>query len=395
MAKSIESDKSGAENLDLEEHLQSGSVCASDDLRVRDLGVRMRYLGDELEIPSNSNKDGPWNLVYESVGSRLSSLKKLFKQSEVASVQPMAAQCVLVKVKKASLVSSAGFRCSGADWGSSPSLSDAVRVLHVEEAGVSIEPCQLSCHSAGLLHPRFSPRGVLVRTGFSVKAHCEVLIYCTLTAHLTLHVYLVPCDAKMIESVQKQENGSIRIPKPHPDISLQMKNRYTLSTSCSSTITPQRLKLRYTTQTPNYFEVYIKDVNEDFQLRLTSEEEEEEPVWKADIRSAEYRRSPSRGGSTDEPELELVAGFYSGQHFVDVHRKSLIQRVKLVEPIADDLYPKISEEKYSKIAKAGTSQDKMRVIYDILLSGGPSLKDVLLQSLQQNEPDLLEELSQS
>ncbi|KAI4879009.1 hypothetical protein NFI96_006820 [Prochilodus magdalenae] len=289
------------------------------------------------------------------------------------------AQCVLVKVKKASLVSSAGFRCSGADWGSSPSLSDAVRVLHVEEAGVSIEPCQLSCHSAGLLHPTFSPRGVLVRTGFSVKAHCEVLIYCTLTAHLTLHVYLVPCDAKMIESVQKQENGSIRIPKPHPDISLQMKNRYTLSTSCSSTITPQRLKLRYTTQTPNYFEVYIKDVNEDFQLRLTSEEEEEEPVWKADIRSAEYRRSPSRGG----------------QHFVDVHRKSLIQRVKLVEPIADDLYPKISEEKYSKIAKAGTSQDKMRVIYDVLLSGGPSLKDVLLQSLQQNEPDLLEELSQS
>ncbi|KAI4898739.1 hypothetical protein NFI96_032705, partial [Prochilodus magdalenae] len=177
--------------------------------------------------------------------------------------------------------------------GSSPSLSDAVRVLHVEEAGVSIEPCQLSCHSAGLLHSRFSPRGVLVRTGFSVKAHCEVLIYCTLTAHLTLHVYLVPCDAKMIESVQKQEISSIRILKPHPDISLQMKNRYTLSTSCSSTITPQKLKLRYNSQTPNYFEVYIKDGNDDFQLRLTSEEEE--PLWKADIRSAEYSRSLSCG----------------------------------------------------------------------------------------------------
>uniref|UniRef100_A0A3B4DAX3 CARD domain-containing protein n=1 Tax=Pygocentrus nattereri TaxID=42514 RepID=A0A3B4DAX3_PYGNA len=93
--------------------------------------------------------------------------------------------------------------------------------------------------------------------------------------------------------------------------------------------------------------------------------------------------------------LHLVL-FKSSIHFVDFHRKSLIQKVKLVEPIADDLYPKISEEKYSRIKEAKTSQDKMRVIYDdILLSGGQMLKEVFLQSLRQNEPDLIAELSRS
>ncbi|XP_066518385.1 NACHT, LRR and PYD domains-containing protein 1 homolog [Hoplias malabaricus] len=269
--------------------------------------------------------------------------------------------------------------------GSSPSLRDAVSVLHVEDdIGVSLESCELSCFGAKLLHPTFSPKGVLVKSGFPVKAHCDVLIYCTSTAHLTLHVYLLPCDSKMIESVQKKEYGSVRIYKPRPDISLQMKNHYILSTTCPSQITPEKLKLRYTNQTPNFFEVYIKDAKNDFQLLLMTEEKQS--IWGVNIRSDEYNQKLS---SFDKFS---TAPQSSDIHFVDLHRKSLVQRVNLVEPIADGLYPHISKEKHSQISSAKTSQDKMRLIYDLVLSGGPTLKDVFLQSLQENEPDLIRDL---
>ncbi|KAL6466709.1 hypothetical protein MHYP_G00245130 [Metynnis hypsauchen] len=350
----LNKDEYRADSPDLDVHVEGANLkyleFEDDRERMSDIGVKMKFLCDELEVQPYGNEDGMWKSLYQTLETGMSSFKNLFTQSEVSTVQPL---------------------------DSLPSLSDEVRVLHVEDAGVSLEKCELSCFSAKLLHPTFSPKGVLVRSGFPVKAHCEVLIYCTSTAHLTLHVYLVPCDSKIIESVQKQENHSIKIPKPRPDASLQMKNHYMLSTSCSSRIRPQKLKLRYTSQTPNFFEVYIKDAKDDFQLFLMNEEGES--VWEADMRSAEYSRNLG----------------WVGVHFVDLHRKSLIQKVKLVEPIADDLYPNISEEKYSRIKEAKTSQDKMRVIYDdILLSGGQTLKEVFLQSLRQNEPDLVAELSQ-
>ncbi|XP_017578464.1 NACHT, LRR and PYD domains-containing protein 1 homolog [Pygocentrus nattereri] len=488
MAKSIENDEYTVDSPDLDVHVEGANLkyleFDDDRQRMSDIGVKMKFLCDEIEVQPYANDDGMWKSLYQTLEIGMNSFKNLFTQSGMSDVQPM------VRSETASLTSRASPQNSGAEWRSRTvclscssvkaaiqdktewkliepvamatllnedikyrisvapgryectvtglcwensdevemeyhlsdwdhvreflekynfqpcgplldvtvisgeltavhlphflcldslaSLSDEIRVLHVEDAGVTLEKCELSCFSAKLLHPTFSPKGVLVRSGFPVKAHCEVLIYCTSTAHLTLHVYLVPCDSKIIESVQKQESHSIKVPKPRPDASLQMKNHYMLSTSCSSRIRPQKLKLRYTSQTPNFFEVYVKDAKDDFQLVLMNEEGES--VWEADMRSDEYSRN-----------LGCV-----GIHFVDFHRKSLIQKVKLVEPIADDLYPKISEEKYSRIKEAKTSQDKMRVIYDdILLSGGQMLKEVFLQSLRQNEPDLIAELSRS
>ncbi|XP_072526054.1 sterile alpha motif domain-containing protein 9-like isoform X2 [Salminus brasiliensis] len=83
--------------------------------------------------------------------------------------------------------------------GSSPSLKDEVRVLDMQDGGMVLEKCELTCSHAKLLHPTFSPKGLLIRSGFPVKVHCEVLIYQTLTAHLTLHVYLVTCDPRTIQ----------------------------------------------------------------------------------------------------------------------------------------------------------------------------------------------------
>uniref|UniRef100_A0A8C1UU47 FIIND domain-containing protein n=1 Tax=Cyprinus carpio TaxID=7962 RepID=A0A8C1UU47_CYPCA len=82
--------------------------------------------------------------------------------------------------------------------GGSP-INDEVKVVHVEDSGISFEKCTLTRFHAKLLNQSFSPKGLLLRNGFSVYYHCETLIYETQKSYLTLHVYLIPSEKKMIE----------------------------------------------------------------------------------------------------------------------------------------------------------------------------------------------------
>lgn len=63
-----------------------------------------------------------------------------------------------------------------------------------------------------------------------------------------------------------------------------------------------------------------------------------------------------------------------------------------VQPIADQLLQYIGDNKYSLIQRASTDQDKMRVIFDIVIKGGPKLQNVLYTSLHKEERYLLEDL---
>ncbi|XP_076846865.1 apoptosis-associated speck-like protein containing a CARD isoform X2 [Brachyhypopomus gauderio] len=76
--------------------------------------------------------------------------------------------------------------------------------------------------------------------------------------------------------------------------------------------------------------------------------------------------------------------------FVNMHEAKLIQKVSLVDPIADDLKPLIGDEKYAKIRAAVTPQDKMRVLYSFL--SGSAIKERFYQSLLKNEEFLVKEL---
>ncbi|XP_049328383.1 uncharacterized protein LOC111196809 isoform X5 [Astyanax mexicanus] len=243
---------------------------------------------------------------------------------------------------------------------SSDSLKDEVRVLDVQDGGMFLEKCELTRFHAKLLHPTFSPKGLLIRSGFPVKVHCEVLIYQTLTAHLTLHVYLITSDQNIIQKVENNEKDAVKIPKPGPERSLPMKSRYKIKTRkeekhFSSIIKPKGLKLRYSPI--KYCEVYIRNAEDDFDLHLISEREES--VWDVGIRAEEYRISSSLT-SSDRKKAPFID--YAVQ-FVDEHRTELIQRVRLVTPIADDLKPFIGEEKYSIITACKTPQEQMSSVW--------------------------------
>ncbi|XP_066509759.1 apoptosis-associated speck-like protein containing a CARD [Hoplias malabaricus] len=69
--------------------------------------------------------------------------------------------------------------------------------------------------------------------------------------------------------------------------------------------------------------------------------------------------------------------------FVDEHRAELIQRVSSVMEVADCLQTKkmITEETYSKLQTAKTSQEQMRILYRALASGGAAVKAKFYQIL--------------
>ncbi|KAL0201367.1 hypothetical protein M9458_004554, partial [Cirrhinus mrigala] len=80
--------------------------------------------------------------------------------------------------------------------------------------------------------------------------------------------------------------------------------------------------------------------------------------------------------------------------FVDKHREQLIQRVSSVMAIADCLKRKnmISSEMYSKVHAAEPRQEKMRLLFNVLDSGGAAVKSEFYRLLKENEPHLVYDL---
>ncbi|KAG9260044.1 caspase recruitment domain-containing protein 8-like [Astyanax mexicanus] len=192
-------------------------------------------------------------------------------------------------------------------------IQNEVKLLHLEDLGLSLEKCQLSTFHAVLPHNNFIPQGVVVSSKYPVNVHCDVVIYRTSAAHLTLHVYLVPWDWSIKESVEKREKDSVKILWKGPGFPLQMGSHYTLRTSCPSHITPQKLKLTYANKTQNGFKVFVKDAKEDFRLFLFTEAGIS--VWDTMIQSALVPIHPESSASDSI--------FQALTEFTDVHEEEI------------------------------------------------------------------------
>eukprot|EP00063_Salmo_salar_P037124 XP_014011959.1 PREDICTED: sterile alpha motif domain-containing protein 9-like [Salmo salar] len=229
------------------------------------------------------------------------------------------------------------FACFGDD----PSFKKKVRVLHVEDCGVSVEQVDevTRCH-VKILHPTFSPKGVLAM------------------------------------KKKEQSYGYWSIRKPQPVKSLGMKDWFSLTTSSpSAEVKPPKMNT-----TPNFFEVFIEDADVDFGMKLISDVEGE-IVWDHTIRRADYRDERTQNSQS--------------KHFVDLHRTDLIDRVSQVDPILDRLLKSgvISANGYSDVRSERTKQKKMRELFDGPLTGcGPKGKDIFLEILKEQEPFLIREL---
>uniref|UniRef100_A0A8C7PWI1 CARD domain-containing protein n=1 Tax=Oncorhynchus mykiss TaxID=8022 RepID=A0A8C7PWI1_ONCMY len=90
---------------------------------------------------------------------------------------------------------------------------------------------------------------------------------------------------------------------------------------------------------------------------------------------------------TSSLELKQFHTHTLSAEFVDRHRAELIQRVRKVMPIADDLLRRgmIQYEMFANISTSKTNPGKMREVYKALQSGGTPLKAAFYRILLKNE----------
>ncbi|XP_078027625.1 uncharacterized protein LOC117265280 [Epinephelus lanceolatus] len=262
-----------------------------------------------------------------------------------------------------------------------PTILDKFAVLHIDDCGDVVEKVsEVTSSHVKLSEPVFSPRAVLMKVGVPVKIHCNVLIYKTNKAFLTLHVYLIPCDPGLQESVDKREKQNEMISKPHPERSLKMQDRFILTADLDDAdITPKTLKLRYKSRNPNFFEVFIENPDKVFMLQI-EQENDHQPVWTCAIRKDDYQSS---------------TGPLPGEHFVDKHQCALIERMSNIKPILDNLLSEkvIQQEDYDTISAIQTTQEKMRKLYSgALKAAGHDGKDVFYKILEEKETYLVADL---
>ncbi|KAM4735670.1 uncharacterized protein FYW61_006100 [Anableps anableps] len=283
-----------------------------------------------------------------------------------------------------------------------PSLLQNFSVLHINDSGDILEKVsEVTATHVRLTEPVFSPLAALINSIFRVKVTCNLLIYYQPhTPFLKLHVYLIPHDPALQESVRKEESSSgyEAIKKPRPDGYLRMHQGFTLRAAIDSArIQPPKLTLRYDSQDPNFYEVFIQKPDRNFDLALLLADSKKgekrlDPVWTCEIRRDDHPKSglveaagPSGGAAG--PSLP------DEEHFVDKHRDALIQRARNIGPILDGLLQKkvLQQETYDTIRSLPTSEARMREIFSCLTAAGVC-KDIFLSILQEKEQYLIADL---
>ncbi|XP_036929640.1 apoptosis-associated speck-like protein containing a CARD isoform X2 [Acanthopagrus latus] len=119
----------------------------------------------------------------------------------------------------------------------------------------------------------------------------------------------------------------------------------------------------------------------------------------ADALVAETKELTSKAGSSKSAGAstgtDRVTPKADGERFVDRYREDLIQRVKTIPQILDQLLTKkvIDQETYDKIRVMRPPQEQMREIYKSL--NARACKDIFYEILEEKEKWLIEDLKKN
>ncbi|KAK1895677.1 NACHT LRR and PYD domains-containing protein 1 like [Dissostichus eleginoides] len=198
-----------------------------------------------------------------------------------------------------------------------PEILQKFAVLHIDDCGDVVEKVsEVTSSHVKLSEPVFSPRTSMMKMGFPVKIHCNVLIYSKAYASCTvLHVYLIPLDPALKETMDKKKKDFKFIQKPHPNKCLKMYQDFNLTADITAAqIGPEKITLRYDSQDPNFYEVYIENPHSNFQLTLSQlnkgkRKPQCEPVWSCEIRKVDLRNPGGSDVEHSSDEMPGVASF--------------------------------------------------------------------------------------
>ncbi|KAI5630402.1 caspase recruitment domain-containing protein 8 isoform X8 [Silurus asotus] len=263
---------------------------------------------------------------------------------------------------------------------------DKLTVAHVTgENTEMMKPLTISNSHVAVNIQSLSGFGLTVPfKGSSVKA--QVLLFYKKHTEQTnkLHVHLLPANIS-VRDVQKEHESYTYI-ETVSNCELLNGKKYRLS--CKSTDpdckpNPEIVKFirDYGSNFHPSFEV-ILNVN-DTKVEVTLFSQKGKEVWSSP--NIFLLRTERKSPSAPTPGLEC---------FVDKHREQLIQRVPSVMEIADSLLSKnmISPEMYNKIHVEPSRINQMRLLYEVLETGGGAVKAEFYKILKEKHSALVDDL---
>ncbi|XP_073504912.1 NACHT, LRR and PYD domains-containing protein 1b allele 3-like isoform X2 [Phyllobates terribilis] len=203
-----------------------------------------------------------------------------------------------------------------------------------------------------------------------------------------IHLYLIPTDRHRLEKLDdwKELQGFKNINKPGAINNVFTKTNYIINGKPTSNIWPETLQFTTHKEIEEYAfsEINISHSAEEISLKVKTEKSpDSEPLWKGLLTRDIEELSGQAAQRADPPD-----------HVIDRHRVALIQKIRHIEPVLDDLKRQnlLSEEACGKVTSKGTSQDKMREIFRSVDSWGWKDKDKFYQVLKMHDKPIIKEI---
>ncbi|KAM9399086.1 uncharacterized protein ACWYII_031441 isoform 1-T1 [Salvelinus alpinus] len=280
--------------------------------------------------------------------------------------------------------------------GTNPSLRNEMKILHVEEHGVSLEEVhEVTRFHAKILHPKFSLISVILSYIFSwnVDVHCELMLYLTVKREtLISRLYLFPWNPGQIQAVEQEKSqGSSRILISRPEQSFKLNSSIRLNIPCSTSINPQKIHLIQRDTTPSFFRAVVKMTGIDIEMELFSDDER--TVWKEKVSQDEYitdTRSTSAVSGAGRPAESSLTG--SGEHQLRSVRAEFVKRVS--GPVLNELLDRllqhtvINQEEMESVKVIAERAEKARDIIDMVLRKGTESCSRMINLLGELDPYL-------
>ncbi|XP_069805769.1 NACHT, LRR and PYD domains-containing protein 1b allele 2-like [Dendropsophus ebraccatus] len=274
-----------------------------------------------------------------------------------------------------------------------------IKCAHFKNGNLTLEtPTQINPYYITLENPVFSLLGIILAIKRkNIKIHGMVLLYFTILGegesneeHRIL-LYTLPYTTNVEETIDKKnkEFGYKRIKKREHTDTVYRKKSYLITGSPGVSVLDKTLKFQ--TEPYQFTELQLteKDVTIDLSV---SDENTKNPVWETRLTQHDMKTIAQ---SLSRLKLHKVAGAHpTAEHFVDRHRRALIERMGGINSILDVLLEErlLTTEQYGTVQSMRPQQEAMRQLYDYTRAWGPRDKDKLYEALREYNNPLIRDL---
>ncbi|XP_041749894.2 uncharacterized protein LOC121579390 [Coregonus clupeaformis] len=285
--------------------------------------------------------------------------------------------------------------------GTNPSLRNEMKILHVEEHGVSVEEVhEVTRFHAKILHPKFSVISVILSYIFwrNIDVHCELMLYLSVKKQTLIpRLYLFPSNPSQIQAVKQQEKseGSSRVLISRPEQAFKLNSYFRLNIPCSTAINPPKIHLIHRDSTPSFFRAVVKMTGVNIEMELF--DDDERIAWKEVVSQDEYitaTHSTSAVLGAGRPAESSLTG--STEHQLRSVRTEFVRRVSgpVLEGLLDGLlqHTVINQEEMESVKVIAERAEKARDIIDMVLRKGTESCSRMINLLGELDPCLWSQL---